>query len=290
VAVNYFSHTSPLNKNVFNQFGFALGGPVWIPKIFNGRNKLFFFMDYQGTRRYQYAASTNLTLPTALMRTGNFSATNGTIYDPKTGNPDGTGRLPFEGNKIPANLIDPASATLTGLLPALTRNQQFTNYDAYGNTKYTRGNWDYKVNYNASDKTMLWARYSYSPMDIVAPLVLGPAAGDAFNGGNPIHAGGTVRTAAAGYTLTLSPTVLVDVDLDTFTMDPNVLEATVRQFSRSKRWRNSTWTRAASSRSPRFVLSGNRHEPMRTPCGSLIPTMRFAAPRKRATNSVRGRA
>jgi hypothetical protein len=209
-AVNYFSHTSPSNKNLFNQFGFSLGGPIWIPKLYNGKNKLFFFLDYQGTRRVQYAASTNLTLPTAAMRTGDFSATNGTIYDPHTGNTDGTGRTPFNLNMIPSSQIDPASAIMAGLLPALTRNQGFNNYDAYGHTSYSRDNWDYKVNYNASDKSMIWGRYSVSPLDIVAPLVLGKAGGDAFSGGNPGHAGGRVQTTAAGLTYSVSPTLLVD--------------------------------------------------------------------------------
>jgi hypothetical protein len=209
-AVNYFSHTSPLNKNIFNQFGFAIGGPIWIPKLYNGKNKLFFFMDYQGTRRVQYAASTNLTLPTAAMRTGDFSATNGTIYDPHTGNPDGTGRMPFDRNMIPSSQIDPASAIMAGLLPALTRNQQFNNYDAYGHTTYSRDNWDYKVNYNPSDKSMIWGRYSVSPLDILAPLVLGKAGGDAFSGGNPGLAGGRVQTTAVGLTYTVSPSLLLD--------------------------------------------------------------------------------
>ena len=119
-AVNYFSHTSPLNKNIFNQYGFAFGGPVWIPKLIHGKNKFFFFLDYQGTKRRQYAADTNLTLPTAAMRTGDLSATGVTIYDPLTGNPDGTGRTPFANNTIPSTRIDPAAATLTALLPTLT--------------------------------------------------------------------------------------------------------------------------------------------------------------------------
>jgi carboxypeptidase family protein/TonB-dependent receptor-like protein len=208
---NYFSHPGTLSKNIFNQYGFALGGPIWIPKIVHGKNKLFFFLDYQGSKRRQYASSTNLTLPTAAMRTGDFSATGVTVYDPLTGNPDGTGRTPFANNIIPANRIDPASATLTALLPALTRPGSFTNnYDAYGGTQYNRDNWDFKVNYNPTDRAMVWGRYSLSPMDIVAPMVLGPAAGDAFNGGNPGHAGGRVQTAASGLTYTISPTVLVD--------------------------------------------------------------------------------
>ena len=210
-AVNYFSHTSPLNKNIFNQYAFAFGGPIWIPKLVHGKNKLFFFLDYQGTKRRQYAATTNLTLPTAAMRTGDLSATGVTIYDPLTGNPDGTGRTPFANNSIPSARIDPASATLTALLPALTRANSFTsNYDAYGNTQYNRNNWDFKVNYNPTDKAAVWGRYSLSPMDIVALLVLGPAGGDAFGGGNPGHAGGRVQTTAAGFTYAVTPSLLVD--------------------------------------------------------------------------------
>jgi hypothetical protein len=209
-AVNYFSHTSPLNKNVFNQFGFAVGGPIWIPKVYNGKNKLFFFMDYQGTRRVQYASATNLTLPTPAMRGGDFTGTGATIYDPHTGNPDGTGRTPFNLNQVPKDQIDPASAILAGLLPTLTRNSTFANYDAYGHTTYSRDNWDYKVNYNATDNSMIWGRFSASPLDIVAPLVLGKAGGDAFSGGNPGHAGGRVLTTATGATISVSPTLLVD--------------------------------------------------------------------------------
>jgi hypothetical protein len=209
-AVNYFSHTSPLNKNIFNQFGFAVGGPIWIPKIVHGKNKLFFFADWQGSRRTQYASTPNLTLPTPAMRTGDFSTQGTVLYDPLTGNPDGTGRTPFAGNLIPSNRINSAAATLTALLPALTRNQLTNNYDAYGSTYSNRDNWDFKVNYNPTDKAMVWGRYSLSPMDIFAPLVLGPAGGDAFSGGNPGHAGGRIQTTAAGFTYSVSPTVLMD--------------------------------------------------------------------------------
>jgi hypothetical protein len=99
---NYFSPAS-LNrnpKNIFNQYGFVLGGPIWIPKLV-GKDKLFFFLDYQGTKRRQYAHATNLTPPTAAMRTGDFSADSTIIYDPLTGNSDGTGRTPFAGNTVP---------------------------------------------------------------------------------------------------------------------------------------------------------------------------------------------
>ena len=70
--------------------------------------------------------------------------------------------------------------------------------------------WDWKVNYNPTQKSTIWGRYSISPMDIVAPLVLGPAGGDAFSGGNPGHAGGRVQVVASGFTYTISPTLLLD--------------------------------------------------------------------------------
>jgi len=136
-----------------------------------------------------------------------------TVYDPLTGNLDGTGRTPFANNQIPSNRISAAATTMAGLLPALTRPNLYTlNYDAYGGTEYNRNDVDAKTNYNPSDKTMIWGRYSISPLDIVAPLVLGLAGGDAFGGGNPIHAGGRVQTTAAGFTYTISPTFLVDAN------------------------------------------------------------------------------
>jgi hypothetical protein len=208
---NVFTHPGRLGKNIFNNYGFALGGPIWIPKVVHGKNKLFFFLDYMATKRRVYASDVNLTLPNAAMRTGDFSGTPVTIYDPLTGNANGSGRTPFPNDMIPGNRINAASAALTALLPSLTRPNAFlNNYDAYGDTQYNRANWDYKVTYNPTDKTMVWGRYSFSPINIVAPFVLGAAEGDAFGGGNPINAGGLVQTTAAGFTDTISPTVLVD--------------------------------------------------------------------------------
>jgi hypothetical protein len=208
---NYFSHPGRLAKNIQNQYGFSIGGPVIIPKVIHGKDKFFWFMSFEGTKQNQFASDPNLTLPTAAMRTGDFSATGVTVYDPLTGNSDGTGRTPFAGNVLPSSRIASASTTLTGLLPALTRpNSFYNNYDAYGATTYSVNRYDWKVNYNVTQKAMVWGRYSISPMDIVAPLVLGKAGGDAFNGGNPGHAGGRVQVAAAGFTYSMTPTLLFD--------------------------------------------------------------------------------
>jgi hypothetical protein len=212
---NYFSHPGRLGKNIFNNYGFALGGPIYIPKVVNGKNKLFFFLDFAGTKRRAYAASSVMTLATTAERTGDFSATPATIYDPLTGNADGTGRTPFAGNQIPQSRISTISANMVSLLPTtLTAPTAFTNnYQSFGGTQYNRNSWDYKVNYNPSDKQMIWGRYSFSPMDIVAPFVLGKAEGDVFGGGNPINSGGLVQTTATGFTDTLSPTLLLDANI-----------------------------------------------------------------------------
>src|ERR1700730_12969501 len=73
-AKNYFdSPTKPIPPFHLNQFGANVGGPVVIPHLFNGRDKLFFFADYEGKRTSQ-AQTYISTLPTAAFRTGDFSA------------------------------------------------------------------------------------------------------------------------------------------------------------------------------------------------------------------------
>lgn len=206
-----FTRPGRLAKNIQNQFGFTVGGPIYIPKVVHGKDKLFWFMSYESTRQSQFAADPNLTLPTAAMRTGDFSQQGVIIYNPLTGNADGTGRQPFAGNIVPTSMINSASAKLTSLLPALTRpNSYVNNYDGYGHTTYVVDRYDWKVNYDPSDKAMIWGRYSISPMAIVTPFVLGAAEGDAFNGGNPGTAGGRVQVTAAGMTYSASPTLVFD--------------------------------------------------------------------------------
>jgi hypothetical protein len=69
-AVNYILAHQPAHQEYLQPIRLRSWRAIWIPKIVHGKNKLFFFVDYQGTKRRQYAASTNLTLPTAAMRHG----------------------------------------------------------------------------------------------------------------------------------------------------------------------------------------------------------------------------
>jgi hypothetical protein len=98
-----------------NQFGATAGGPVIIPKILRGKDKLFFFFDYEGLRERK-ALTQTATVPSTLWRTGDFTTSGTTIYDPTARELNAAGQLtsvqPFPGNVVPANRIAPTSATI----------------------------------------------------------------------------------------------------------------------------------------------------------------------------------
>ncbi|MBI2687022.1 MAG: TonB-dependent receptor [Acidobacteria bacterium] len=112
-ATPFFTNKAGARKPVsrFNQYGGSFSGPVRIPKLFDGRNKMFFMFSYEGVKDALPAPSTN-TMPTTAERNGDFSALLSvgsiyTIYDPSTGVAQGgrIARTPFPGNVIPANRI-----------------------------------------------------------------------------------------------------------------------------------------------------------------------------------------
>src|SRR5437867_1592041 len=100
-ARNFFFLGNQTPKNIFNQFGGTFGGPI-------KKNKLFFFGDWERTVRRQNASAFR-TVPTAALREGDFSGTGARIYDPTTGNPDGSRRQLFPNERIPANRLDAAA-------------------------------------------------------------------------------------------------------------------------------------------------------------------------------------
>jgi Carboxypeptidase regulatory-like domain/TonB-dependent Receptor Plug Domain len=99
----------PLHRN---DFGGTLGGPVYIPHLYNGRDKTFFFFGYQGTR-YRQAAFNSALVPTDVELKGDFSAIPGAITDPLS-------NTVFPRNQIPVGRFDQASLNLTGYLPKAT--------------------------------------------------------------------------------------------------------------------------------------------------------------------------
>jgi len=128
-ARNYFN-PAPGAKPFLrqNQFGGSFGGPVVLPR-YNGKDKTFFFVSYQGLRISQQNNDVS-TPPTAAELTGDFSAISTPIIDPTTGSP-------FPGNMIPAGRLDPLALTIankylpvnpsTGTLLQLISNPTSTN-------------------------------------------------------------------------------------------------------------------------------------------------------------------
>ena len=154
-----------------NQFGGSFGGPVVIPKIYNGRNRTFFFVDYEGYRRD--AQQINLgSIPTLRMRQGDFGETN-TIYDPATtrANPNGSGfiRDPFANNQIPANRWDPISTKMINAYPTPTGTGRINNYlsNMVQNQKWNQG--DVRIDHQISSKDNFFARYSIQNTETSVP-------------------------------------------------------------------------------------------------------------------------
>jgi hypothetical protein len=104
-ARNFFGSRRDILKR--NQFGASVGGPVRIPRLYNGKSRTFFFVNYEGQRERQGNVISR-TSPTAAMLNGDFSAVRNVIYDPLT--TTGNVRTPFSGNRIPAARLSPQSA------------------------------------------------------------------------------------------------------------------------------------------------------------------------------------
>ena len=109
---NFFARgKDPLRRN---QFGGTVGGPILIPKLYNGKDKSFFFFAYEGTRQRLGATSSSTIVPTALERQGNFSQSSirGTpisVAPPETVTPQVPQGIPFPNATVPASRLDPVA-------------------------------------------------------------------------------------------------------------------------------------------------------------------------------------
>jgi hypothetical protein len=161
-----------------NQFGFTLGGPITIPRLINGKDKLFFMANYEGLRERK-ALTQTATVPLAAQRTGDFSGSSRLIYDPASRVFNAAGQVTavsaFPGNVIPSNRIHRvASKVLEGYVPppnsGLTPQAGFFVNNEGRNTngdQFTaRGDW---VQSSASN---WFFRYSLSRDDGLVPAIL----------------------------------------------------------------------------------------------------------------------
>ena len=169
-AKNFFdSPTNPIPPFKQNQFGFSVGAPVLIPKLFNGKNRTFFFFDYQGTR-IRTGQTFLATVPPDSWRTGNFSGYN-QIFDPTTTVTDANGnttRQPFSGNQIPLSRFNPIAAKLLSMFPepnvaGLTSAFGVSNnYLSNPVEPNDTNQFDLRIDHRISESDSIFGRFSYS--------------------------------------------------------------------------------------------------------------------------------
>jgi Carboxypeptidase regulatory-like domain/TonB dependent receptor len=225
-ANDFFSNSSGVPRGAWtqNQFGFNFGGPVIIPKLYNGKNKTFFFVDYEGFRLRQGQSYTE-TVPTVAQRNGDLSTLAGQIYDPLTtcgaagsgyprvcapGEAAGS-RLPFAGNQVPTSRINPTSTAFLNLFPLPNAAGGANNVGNWVGNGSQGGNQNETVvhlDQNVSDKQHISARYTYwgnmnLPTDPFGNGVCLDRCTETFNTNNFVLAD----------TYSFNPTTILDVHL-----------------------------------------------------------------------------
>ena len=165
VANDFFRNRSglPVQLTHFNQYSGVAGGPVYVPKVVDGRNRAFWFFAFEGVKDSQ-PATTFLTVPTAAERSGDFSALLNvknpgptTLYDPYTAVLNGTTvtRTAYAGNKIPASQVSAIARSYLNFFPEPnvvngSRDDGYNNFgtNAPSSDGYTNelGRLDYNIN------------------------------------------------------------------------------------------------------------------------------------------------
>jgi hypothetical protein len=203
--------------NDLKQFGGTIGGPVLLPRVYNGHNKLFFFFNYEGLRERR--GVTQLTnVPTAAQLAGIFPASL-PIYDPLSTRPDPSRagqymRDPFEGNVIPANRIDTVAAHVRNFYRAPNTGgpgANFNNFFGSGSAPNVQNQYTGRMDYFISQSKRIYGRVSWSDVQRGGVDFFGNGADWVNPGGGGVSLLFGARNASLNYTDTAAPTVLIDL-------------------------------------------------------------------------------
>jgi hypothetical protein len=200
-----------------NEFGGTVGGPVI-------KNKTFFFGDYQGIRITQPTTTTD-TIPSLaqqqMVETGNFSALPITIYNPyqtTTGTNGTTLRVPFAGNIIPSQMLDPAAVKIMQLMPVPTSPAATNNFTFDPEGTQEDNQFDLRGDQNLGVGDRIFVKYSYDRTTGIAAGVLPVGQnpnnidiGEYLQGGGPSYQRNWSVTA--GYTKLLGPSMLNEANV-----------------------------------------------------------------------------
>src|SRR5882672_5075230 len=212
----------------YNQYGATAGGPIV-------RNKLFYFASYEGTRDQQQLSRT-VSVPTEAVRRGDLRVSPIPIYDPLTGNPNGSGRTAFANNTIPADRFDPIAQRLMALIPLPNvRNAdgsipETNNYFVQAPFVFNRWTLDTKMNWNATDRLNFFGRFSVLDFFTENATVFGQQLqGQAMGSSNPGAGEGNTYNVSAGATYTLTSTLLMDAHVGFVRMNTGVAQSDINE-------------------------------------------------------------
>jgi hypothetical protein len=142
-------------QKVFNNFGGSFGGPIDLPHIYSGRNRTFFFVDYEGLQKPQ-TVLLQANVPTEAMHRGDLTGVPGAIAnDPGTG-------APFSGNKIPDTRINSVARALLDNyypLPNVPSGAAF-NYRRLGSAASQTNGYDIRLDHILSSRQHIFGRWS----------------------------------------------------------------------------------------------------------------------------------
>jgi hypothetical protein len=197
-ANNFFSTLKKPPHLVDNTTGGFAGGHII-------SNKLFYFGSYEGDYLRQSNATT-ASLPPAAQLTGNMSASSNPIYDPATGNADGSAKTPFPGNIIPVSRFDPVVLKIIPNIPATNLAGISNNFYKNVPNTYNLHKIDTKLDYNVTSKLRLSGRFGYQPYYSYNEPLYGLELG---GGSNYLQHGAGLAVSASG-SYVVSPTFVVD--------------------------------------------------------------------------------
>ncbi len=206
-ANNFFRNLRGQERQTdrYNQFGGKLGGPVMLPKLFNGKDRSFFFFNYEGLRRIQ-PFNNQSTIPDAAFRAGDFSRSPIPVFD-------GLGNTVFPNNRVPASRLDPAAQKVMGLLPAPNQSgipdaangRVLNNYLSAGSNGTVDDQFTMRGDHSIGTAARLsgrWTRFRVTnPSGPILPGPLDSRVGDSLTTGNQ---------ASLSWTHIWSPTIITE--------------------------------------------------------------------------------
>jgi hypothetical protein len=244
---------------VRNEFGGSLGGPVYLPKLYSGRNRTFFFFAYEGFRQRE-AATRSVTMPTLAMREGDFSGLidgqgrRSTLYDPLSTGANWQ-RLPFSNNQIPTGRRSPLAANLYSITPAPTHPTVnplvSANWFGLGFNNTDQTTITTRVDHRLSDHDQLFFRYSHNPAFRWYTTSLGGGPTTLDGRANAATDRGENDSGVASWTHTFSPTffseTIFSVQRDNRNITPIVMEDIATQLGLSNPFRGLGFPRTVDT-------------------------------------------